>query len=824
MLGHYLSVAALTFRKSPFVALANVTVLALGLTAFVATYAVTDFWNGAERQFANSQRIFVISSRIEASDGSVVLEKTPATNPYIANYLSTYVPRIEAVARARSLGFDGEVPVSVGDRAARLFAVAADAKFLEIFDLPFIAGDSRAALAQPRSVVLTENAAERLFGQVSPLGLTVSLSNRVDATVTGVVRAISEPSHLARSTAASMKFDMLASMDLHATYWGETQDNEPENWFGIDSSTYVLLPPDGSVSAGDLQAGVETIVAKHMPAEQAAFGRLLLELQPVTQVLGLNASYVFLDGRGSITTVVWLLGSLVLGVACVNYAGLAAARAAGRVHEVGVRKAIGANAKDVLVQHLLEAGLLTSAALALAVIFVRALSPIAETSFGIDLSLAVAAEPRFLPFIAAVAIAVTLLAGAYPAFVLSRVRPIFALRAFRQRAGRKVLLSVLVGIQFAAASFLSIAVAVIHLQNSELRRTGLGIATDPLLVIENRRELTGLGAETLRDELLRLPQVLAVAATDKPPFQTGGFPLARSADDGAPQKMVSEYVVSHDFASVLELELLAGRFFERGRADAARNRPGIVIDRALAEYFGFATPADAVDQTLFVPKDFAAMGLGTEAQPLQVIGVVENKPLGFSGVAHEGHVYWLGPERAFSFTLARLSSDDVAGALEQIDELWQRLAPGIAASRRFVDEIFDEEYAQFARIADAMTALCSFALLIAIFGLFAMAQVVLTRRSHEIAVRKVLGAKTPLMIVMLLKGFALLVITASLASWPVAFIAMRNYLDRFASPIELNATLFVACLLGMLIVASVTVGAQILRAAHARPSEALRHE
>ena len=453
MLGHYLSVAALTFRRSPFVALANVTVLALGLTAFVATYAVTDFWNGAERQFANSQRIFVISSRIVARDGSVVLDKVPATNPYIANHLPTYVPRIEAVARARHLGFGGDVPVSAGDRAARLFPVAADAKFLEIFDLSFIAGDSGMALARPRSVVLTESAAERLFGAVSPLGQPVSLSNRVDATVTGVVKAISEPSHLARSAAASMKFDMLASMDLHATYWGETAGG-PENWSGIDSTTYVLLPPDGSVSAGDLQAGLEAIVGRHMPAEQAAYGSLLLEVLPVTRILGLNASYVFLDGRGSITTVLWLLGFLVLGIACVNYAGLASARAAGRAHEVGVRKAIGASAKDVLLQHLLEAGLLTSAALALAVLIVRALSPIAETSFGIDLSLAVAAEPRFLAFIAAITLAVALLAGAYPAFVLSRVRPIFALRAFRQRAGRKALLSVLVGIQVAAASFL----------------------------------------------------------------------------------------------------------------------------------------------------------------------------------------------------------------------------------------------------------------------------------------------------------------------------------------------------------------------------------
>ena len=145
-------------------------------------------------------------------------------------------------------------------------------------------------------------------------------------------------------------------------------------------------------------------------------------------------------------------------------------------------------------------------------------------------------------------------------------------------------------------------------------------------------------------------------------------------------------------------------------------------------------------------------------------------------------------------------------------------------SRRFVDEIFGDEYAAHERIANAVTMLCGFALFIAIIGLFAMAQVVVARRSHEIAVRKVLGAKTPLMIVLLLKRFALLVLAAILAAWPVAFIAMRSYLDRFASPIELDFTLFAACFVGMLLVASVTVGGQVLYAARARPTEALRHE
>jgi hypothetical protein len=255
MLGHYFSVAALNFRKSPIVALANVTVLALGLTAFVATYAVTDFWNGAERQFANSQRTYIISSRIEMKDGTVALYETPATNPFLAEHLPSYFPQIEAVSRARLLGT--AAVVSSAERATRLYAKAVDPEFLEIFDLPFAAGNARTALAEPRSVVLTESAAAQLFGTADAVGRTVSLGNRVDATVTGVVQAIAEPSHMARSAMATMPFDLLASMDLRATYLGIPQEDGPGNWFGMDGTTYMLLPADGSFTPAELDAGLD---------------------------------------------------------------------------------------------------------------------------------------------------------------------------------------------------------------------------------------------------------------------------------------------------------------------------------------------------------------------------------------------------------------------------------------------------------------------------------------------------------------------------------------------------------------------------------------
>jgi len=824
MLRHYFSVALVNFRKAPFATLANVAVLALGLTAFVAAYAVTGFWSRAENHFANADRTFVITSRMALADGTVVMSESAVTNAYAASYLRADYPEIEATARARPFGDD--VPVAAGDRAIRLTAVAADAEFLDIFDLPFVAGDARAALREPRSVVLTQRTAERLFGADDPLGKTVSLANLVDATVTGVVGTIPEPSHLGASVTALGHFDMLASMDLLDRY-RHTPAGGPENWFGMDGTTYVLLPTDGSLKADKLARDLDAFVHRHMPVDQVAFSSLVLSLIPVGDVLALSASGVFLGGDASATALLWMLGLLVLAVACINYGSLAAARAARRIHEVGVRKAIGASASDILVQHLIEAGLLTAAALALAFVAVRALAPVVQSNAGIDLYLALSLEPRSVVFFATLALTVTLMAGAYPALVLARVSPMFALRAVRLRMGRRLLLSLLVGLQFAAASVLLTAAIVVYQQNHELRRTGLGIAADPLLAIENRADISHVDPDTLRSELARLPRVKAVTAMSTPPFEsTGGAVLARSADEEAVQKLIEPYRVSYDFADVFDLRLLAGRVFERDRDVVASGRdggqPDIVVNRALVEGLGFASPEAAVGELVYVPKKFATMyGMGTSALPRRIIGVVENKPLRISS-AERANVYSLGA--VLPFTIVRVPRDDVAAALNDVDALWKRLAPGIAPQRRFIDEMFEQQYATFERIADAFAAFCVFALVIATVGLFAMSQVVAARRTHEIGVRKTLGAATAQMVFMLLKSFSLPVIVASVAAWPIAFIAMRLYLDRFVSPIDLNALPFIAGFLIMLAIAWVAVGAQTLRAARTVPARALRQE
>ncbi len=210
MLNHYLTIALRSFRRNPFTASVNIFALALGLTAFVTTYAVVNYWDRGERHFANAERTYVVTADLEARDGSVRTGPQPTTNRLYAEYLRAEFPEIETLARVQII--NAEAGVGTDEKFIRMFVAAAEPEFLDIFDLPFIAGD-RNALRQPVSVVLTRDAATRLFGSTDVLGRTIVIGSVLDVTVTGVIDPIREPSHMGRSATASLRFDVLLSWD-----------------------------------------------------------------------------------------------------------------------------------------------------------------------------------------------------------------------------------------------------------------------------------------------------------------------------------------------------------------------------------------------------------------------------------------------------------------------------------------------------------------------------------------------------------------------------------------------------------------------------------
>ena len=862
MFGHYLNIALRNLHRAPGTALVNLFALSLGLVCFVAAYAVVDYWNHSERRFANADRTYVITAKLALRDGSISTGVMPQTNELYERYLRVDFPEFEAIARANL--WSREASVSVDGKGSRVAALAVDPEFLDIFDLPLVAGDRTKALDDPNGILLTESAATRLFGTARPLGRTVTLGNNlIDATVTGIVGKIPEPSHLGDSPTASLHFDLIAPYRLYerlrdavnrpppsaqaenpesgsdssgdASAEGATTNEsapkpQPENWLGgYCCTTYVLLQRGSKLTEADLNARLADFGRRHVPAEQQKLASLDVGAVPVSglTVAQLDAQ-LFGGGRAwlSVTTVLFGLGALVLTVACVNYANLATARAARRAREIGLRKVIGATRLKVMGQYLFEAGLLTAASLGLALVTIWLVASPIERAVGVDMRLALSDGGGFWLFIVGLLIAVTVLGGAYPALVLSRVRPIEALRLGRVRLGPRFLSTLLVGAQFAAASFLLIAVMVVYTQNSALKRTGLGVDRDPYIVINNFRPVTKVSNEVLRGELERLPQIKGVTEIGMEPWgdNVNIAVFASSPEESTSLKTAFQNTVGYDFFATLDIPVVAGRVFDRDHNDlpppnSDNADPPIkrnaVIDRALALQLGFPTPDAAVGQTVYFPAFN-----DRPATPVEIIGVVESRPLFFKGFGATSNAYLLGQN--FIYQIARLDAKDVAGGVAGVEAAWKRLAPQLPLQRRFMDELFDQNYAKFARVNEIFGALSVFAFAISIMGLFGMAVQTAGRRRHEIGVRKSIGAHRMQIVAMLLRDFAKPVVIANLVAWPLAYVAAQAYLSIFIQRSGLTPIPFVASLATTVLIAWMAVGSQAWRAAQANPAVVLR--
>jgi putative ABC transport system permease protein len=568
-------------------------------------------------------------------------------------------------------------------------------------------------------------------------------------------------------------------------------------------------------------------------AEQLGNSRFEVSAVPLSGLAAANldsALFGSASGSVSVTTLLLALGVLVLAVACINYANLATARAVGRARDVGLRKVVGASRSQLATQYLIESGASVVVALGLAIVLLSLVAPVLDTFADIDITQTVLPSAEFVIFLGILPIAVTLIAGIYPAVVLSGVRPLDALRLGRLRSGPRRLSRVLVGIQFLVAGFLLISVIVMYSQNFELRRSGLGLAEDPLLVIDNASALSGVSNETFREELLQLPQITAVTEMATVPWGPGLslLTVARSPGADAAGRSVFSNFVGYDFFSMFGIETLAGRVFDREhddvmpeREDRSADRPfHVVIDLTLVEQLGFETPSAAVDQIIYFPVN-PSFGVDT-AQPLRIIGVVEDRPMHLRGAGATSNFFLLGQD--LEQQVARVSSADVSGALAAIDALWARISPSTSRSYRFLDEIFDESYQTFSRVNQAFATLAFVALFISMIGLLGMAVQITNRRVHEIGVRKTLGASTGQVVRMLLLDIGKPVLIANVIAWPLGYVAAQAYLSIFMHRIIVTPAPFLLTLLFTVLIAVLAVGGQALRAARVRPAEVLNSE
>ncbi|HET7133267.1 MAG TPA: ABC transporter permease, partial [Gammaproteobacteria bacterium] len=494
MLHHYLRFALRAFARQKLHACLAVAVLTLGLTCFLGAAVIVLFVNSYDAQFGGANRLVAVYQSLAFPPGAPA-SMVQGTDEDLKQQLEVAAPELAAVARLALQGLPagGTAAVDGGVPQARSIGFA-DPAWAEMFGLAAVAGDAPAVvLAQPRGAIVTEDAARRLFGDEPAVGKTLKIAEifgEVEVTVGAVVKTVAAPSHLAPDVlTGSAGAEIVAS-------WGAfeavtAQIRLPGRRYRYPT-TYALLPADGSLTRSDLDRRLRLLGERSTAAwaNGASF-----EARPVSRLIRERIESQLRGGQQNVdppvpfTTILLVFAGLVLGVACLNFINLATARSASRAREIGVRKSLGAGAREVLRQDLVE----TAVAVALSIVLALAIVQLAGRFVAERWQVTVAmpwTRPELWLLLGALLVAVTAVAGLYPAAVLARIRPLTALRLGVARAGPKALRTVLVGVQCGAATLLVFAVLVFHLQTETIRNAALDRFDDPYVVLDQTWRLT----------------------------------------------------------------------------------------------------------------------------------------------------------------------------------------------------------------------------------------------------------------------------------------------------------------------------------------------
>ena len=674
-----------------------------------------------------------------------------------------------------------------------------DPGMFEVFTYDFKAGNPEIVLDEPYSIVLTEEVAKNLFGNVDPIGKVVTLNSRLELTVTGVVKK-PKNSHLDLNVFASI-------LTLRSIYGPDGDRNYEYN----SEPTYVLLPEEH-----DLES-VNKKIDAHMAAVFKRVGRPVDEfsLFPVSDIY---LSDIHFQGNHGSKALLWILFTIaffIVAIAGVNFVNLSTARASTRAREIGIKKVVGALRTSLRRQFLGESMFVALAALGVALGFAVLFFPVFNRTFALGLSLKILFDPGMLICAMVGACIIGIISGLYPALYLSAFQPVTVIRG-EVTQGRKgsFFRKVLIVFQFSISVILLIGTLTITSQVRFARNKDLGFSAKNVIIFpQPRLESFGRNLENIKTELLRHADILEVSFSQGYP----GWPRNNeSFKVGEDYIGFTHYSVDSDFADVYGLQLLEGRFLDLNRqSDHVR---AVVINETAVREFGLESPvgthlpyisrgnltAFPVEEIeiIGVVKDFHCRSLHQEINPILIS---YNK----DWMTHGGILY---------------SGDNLAGIVTHAKETWKRFAPGFPFEFSFLDQEIQGMYAKDAVFEQVFLYAAGFSILIACLGLLGLASYVTAKRTKEIGIRKVLGASLSQILALLSKEFTLAIALANLIAWPAGYYLMKKWLANFAYRIDLGIGIFALSALLALGMALITVGWQSLKAASADPVNSLRYE
>ena len=805
MLKNYLKIAIRNLRKNPAYSFINIGGLSIGIVCclFIFQYVAFEYsFDDFNQEKDNLYRVNQVTVQGESP--------LPMSGYAFGSALLDEVPEVERYIRLHP-EYDNAV-VSNPLQSEKTFeeenVFYADSSFFRMFTYPLISGDRESALAEPGTVLLSETAAEKYFGEENPIGKTLDVTGWVEGTyrVDGIFRDVPANSHL--------QFDLLLPMAdlLQRSY----QDpNSAWNWMNF--MTYVQLRPNADPQEAEQK--FTEVLQRNM---REVFGdddiEAVADIQPLNDI-HLNDDIIAPKTvMGSYRTVYFFLiiGVITLLIALINYINLTTARALKRAREVGVRKAIGAHKRQLTAQFLFESAMTILIASALSFFLAELLLPIVNSVAGTHLTNAIWTQLDFWAVFFGLFSLVTFLAGLYPAFILSSFKPTHVLKGKTgtSTAAELWLRRGLVVFQFTIAIVLLAGTAIVYSQLDHMRTVDLGINIEQIITVPTPRVLPentnrATAVETFKQEINRIPAVRQTATSSSVPGRGYGFQtlVGHEMDPDAKISAAGTHV-DKNFADLYGLELIAGSGFRDITLPLPEDNPRPVIATETAiQAVGFDTPEEA---------------LGKETLTGRIVGVYKDFNWSSAHEAQANTFFILS--QGLQYISIKVDTQLLTQTIPAIEEIYRELFPGNPFQYSFVDEVFYQQYQNDQRFASLFNIFAGLAIAIACFGLFGLATFAAEQRTKEIGVRKVLGASVSNIIGLMSKDFITLVIVGFVIAVPITWYVMGQWLRNFADRIEIGPGVFVIAGGAALLIALVTVSWQSIKAALMNPVNSLRSE
>ena len=802
MFKNHIKTAFRNLKRNKSYAVINALGLSVGIAACLLLFLVIQFENSFDNFHPKKKNIYRVSTEFHGQDGTSYSDGIAFP---VAKGLRADFPQIPEVAAI--FGNGGQITIDNGNGQSKKFIednfYYAEPTFFEMFHFEWLAGSAKTSLANPNNAVLTQATAEKFFGNwKDALGKTIKYSNKTLYKITGILK--NPPVNTDFPLRIVVPYSALDNTNIK---------NNLNDWVSTygGAYTFIVLPPE--LSEAKFNAMLKPFAKKHKPAEYAQDGYVL---QPLTEIhfdsrFGNYKGHTF---SHSLITALSLIGLFLIIIACVNFINLATAQAVNRAKEVGVRKVLGSNRKQLALQFIGETAIIVICAILIATLIAEGVLPLLNKLLEEQIPMNFFNNPLLVLFVLTTGISVTLLSGVYPAIILSGFNPITALKSKLnpEMTGGISLRRGLVVFQFAIAHILIIGMILVVSQMNYFRTASMGFEKSAIInvpLINDSIHLTKL--DFVRNQLLSNPNIQHVSFSFGSPSAENNWSsdfkfnhAAKSTDFSANLKWADP-----EYFETFNLKFVAGRPFHA--SDTVRE---FVVNETLLKKLGIRNPEEAIGKEI---------NFWDGRRVANIVGVVRD----FNANSLRGP---LAPvvlstwKSVYQTINIRVKPGAEKTVLPFIEKLWIQTFPEYVYQYSFLDKTIENYYKQEDQLAQLYKIFAGIAIFISCLGLYGLVSFMAVQRTKEVGIRKVLGASVRNIIYLLSKEFTLLIIIAFIISAPIAWYIMHEWLKNYTYRISLSASIFVLAILSSIGIAWLTVAHRAIRAATANPVKSLRSE